>query len=200
VNKKTKDNLKKKAVNFFGAVGYFFSSLQWLWVVLLYSGLILGLAKIMSHGATKQVITPSTNIDLNSSMPMIIITAVITFVMVAITIYIIIKIPSTLIKTSKKVVQSTAESATPLILQAQNKKDTKKNRIKMTPLLTMIMKVILVSIPVILAFASQFIEKQIFDFFIAIYIGVLLACFSLLFFVFQYLAAALMSVKKQDIW
>jgi hypothetical protein len=153
----------------------------------------------MNHSATKQVITPSTNIDLNSSIPMIIITAVITFVMVALTIYIIIKIPSTLIKTSKKVVQSAAENATPLILQAQNKKDTKRNHLKLTPSLVIVMKLILIIAPVLFAFGSQFIEKQAFDFFIAMYIGVLLACFSLLFFVFQYLAAGLMSVKKQDI-
>jgi hypothetical protein len=200
MNKKTKNNLKKKAVNFLGAIGYFFSSLQWLWVLLIYSSLITGLAKIMSHGTTKQVTTPSANIDLGSSIPMIIITFVITFIMVVLTVYIIIKIPTTLAKASKKVVQGAAENATTLVLQAQNKKNTKKNHIKMTPKLVLIMKIILVLVPIIFVFNSQFIEKQIFDFFIAMYIGGLLACFSLLFFVFQYLAAELMSVKKQDIW
>lgn len=200
MNKKQKSNLKKKATNFLGAVGYFFCSLQWLWTLLLYSSLITGLAKIMNTETTKQTMQPSANIDLTASVPMIIITAVITFVMVTLTLYILIKIPSTLIKSSKKVAQTVAEGAAPLILQAQNKKVTKRSRLKLTPFLIVIMKCILIFFPVILAFTSQFIEKPAFDFFISMYIGVLLACLSLLFFVFQYFAAELMSVKKQDIW
>lgn len=192
--------MERKIANSLGAIGYFFISLQWLWALLLYSSLITGLAKIMNTETATQTAQPSSGIDLTASVPMIIITAVITFVMVALTLYILIKIPSTLIKSSKKVVQTAAEGAVPLILQAQNKKVTKRSRLKLTPFLIVIMKYILIFFPVILAFTSQFIEKPTFDFFISMYIGVLLACFSLLFFVFQYLVAEVMSVKKQDIW
>ncbi|MCX6728495.1 MAG: hypothetical protein NTV39_01880 [Candidatus Saccharibacteria bacterium] len=200
MNKKQKNNLKKKIANLLGAFGYFFVSLQWLWVVLLYSSLIIGLAKMMKTDTVTQTAQPTVNIDLTSSVPMIIMTAVITFVMVALTLYILIKIPSTLIKSSKKVVRTAAEGAAPLVLQVQNKKVTTRSRLKLTPFLIIIMKLILIFLPLILAFASQFIEKQIFDFFISIYIGVLLACFSLLFFVFQYMIAEIMLVKRQDIW
>jgi hypothetical protein len=201
VNKKQKYSLKKKATNFFGAIGYFLTSIQWLWVVLLYSSLIVGLAKYVSHGSTNQAAQPaSSTVNLSSSVPMIIITAVIIFIMIVITIYIIIKIPSTLMQTSKKVAQNTAKSAAPIVLQVRNKKETKTNLIKLTPFLTFIMKIILISLPIILAYVSQFIENQVFDFFISMYVAVLLACFSLLFFVFQYLAGGLMLVRKQDIW
>jgi len=187
--------------NSFGAVGYLFSSIQWLWVILLYSSLIIWLAKYLSPANTNQISKPvGTANSLSSSVPMIIITAVVTFIMIVLTLYIIIKIPSTLVKASKRVVQGAAEGATPIVLQAQNKKETKRNLIKLTPVIIFIMKLILIIIPVILAFTSQFIEKQVFNFFISMYVAVLLACFSLLFFVFQYLAAGLMSVKKQDIW
>ena len=154
----------------------------------------------MDQGTNTQKVAPTLNIDLSTNIPMIIITAVITFFMVALTLYIIIKIPTTLIKASKKVVQSTAEHAAPMILQAQNKKDNKRNHLKLTPKLVLAMKIILVLAPIIFVFASQFIEKPIVDLYISIYIGGLLACFSILFFIFQYLAAELMSVKKQDIW
>lgn len=154
----------------------------------------------MKTDTVTQTAQPTVNIDLTSSVPMIIMTAVITFVMVALTLYILIKIPSTLIKSSKKVVRTAAEGAAPLVLQVQNKKVTTRSRLKLTPFLIIIMKLILIFLPLILAFASQFIEKQIFDFFISIYIGVLLACFSLLFFVFQYMIAEIMLVKRQDIW
>ena len=163
MNKKTKNNLKKKVTNFLGAVGYFFCSLQWLWVILLYSSLITGLAKIMNTETATQPAQPSANLDLTASVPMIIIAAVITFVMVVLTLYILIKIPSTLIKSSKKVVQIAAEGAVPLILQAQKKKVTKRSRVKLTPFLIVIMKLILIFIPVVLVFVSQFIEKQMFE-------------------------------------
>lgn len=200
MKKKTKISLKKWSVNCLGAVGYFFSSLQWLWVVVLYSSLVIGLAKIMSQGKTNQTVAPSNNIDINSNIPMIIIAAVIVFVIVVLTLYIIIKIPSTLVKTSEKAVHSAADNVAPLVLQLQRKKDTKRNHLKLTPFLIVIMKLILVFLPVALAFISQFIGKQVLDFFIAAYVSVLLACFSLLFFVFQYLVAELMSIKKKDIW
>lgn len=197
---KTKYNLKRNTVSFFGAVGYFFTSIQWLWVVVLYSSLITALAKIMSRGTDKNVVKPTTGFDFSINLPMLIIAIIITVVMVVLTVYILVKIPSTLIRTSKKVAYSAAENATPLVLQFQNKKDTKKNRIKLTPFLIVIMKIILTFTPVIFAFISQFTEKPTFDFYIAMYISILLACFSLLFFVFQYMAASLLSIKKQDIF
>ncbi len=200
MNKKQKNNLKRKVTNLLGAIGYFFISIQWLWVLLLYSSLITGLAKTINTETVTQTSQSTTNVDLAASVPMIIITAVITFTMVVFTLYVLIKIPSTLIKSSKKVVQVAAESAASLILQAQNKKVSKRSRLKLTPFLFIIMKFILIFIPVILAFTSQLTEKPIFNLFISMYIGVLLACFSVLFFVFQYLASELMSVKKQDIW
>jgi hypothetical protein len=197
---KTKNSLKRKTANFFGEVGYFFISIQWLWAVVLYSNLITALAKIMSQGTDKNVVKPTAPFDLSQNLPMTIITVVITLVMVVLTIYILIKIPSILIKTSKKVAHSAAENATPLVLKFQNKKDTKKNHIKLTPSLIIVMKILLTFIPVILAYFSQFTEKQILNFYVAIYVSVLLACFSLLFFVFQYLAASLLSIKKEDVF
>jgi hypothetical protein len=199
MNIKTKNILKRKFVNFFGAGGYFLNSLQWLWVVLLYSGLITEIAKTMGNKQSDQVVQSTQVIDVSQNIPMLIITAGITIAMILLSIYIILKIPSSLVKTSKKVVRSSADNATNLILQAQ-KKDTKKNHMILTPLVIIVMKILLIIIPVILVFTSQFIEKQIFDFYISIYIGGLLACFSLLFFVFQYLIAGILSVKNRDLW
>ncbi len=154
----------------------------------------------MGNKPNKELVSSAPAIDISSSVPMLIISGTIVAIMSVLTIYILIKIPTTLVKASKKVVQNTAKNATPLLLQAQNKKDTKRNRIKLTPVLIIVMKIVLVLIPILLVFASQYLENQTIDFYISIYIGVLLACFSLLLFVFQYLAAAFMLVKKQEIW
>lgn len=183
-----------------GGAGYFFISLQWFWVILLYSSLITGLAKTMSPEPTSHVVESTPVVNLSSSIPMIIITVVITFIMAALTMYILIKIPSTLMKASKKVVHSAAENATPLVLQAQNKKDTKRNYLKLTPLLVVIMKIILVITPVILTFSSQFLEKQTLNFYLAMYVSLWLFGFSTIFFVLQYILASFLSVKKQELW
>jgi hypothetical protein len=199
VNKKTKSNLKRKTSNFFGAIGYFFTSVQWFWLILLYSSLITGLATSMSHETKKHVVEPTAVVDLGSSIPMIIITAVITFLMVALTIYILIKIPSTLVKASKKVVHGASENAAPMIMQVQNKKDTKKFHIKLTSNLIIATKIVFIIIPVILSFTSRFLEKQPFDFYLAMFVGIWLASLSLAFFVLQYVLAKILSVKRQDL-
>lgn len=200
MNITSKYNIKRKFANFFGASGYFLNSIQWLWALLLYSSLITGLAQTMVNEPSTQPTNPSGVIDINSSIPLMIIATIVTIVMSVLTIYIMIKIPSTLIKSSKKVAQRAAEEATPIVLKLQNKKNTKKNQIKINPIVIVVIKILIVVAPIVLVFTSQFIEKQIFDFYISIYIGGLLACFSLLLFVFQYLVASILSVRTKDLW
>jgi len=129
-----------------------------------------------------------------------IILVVVTIIMVALTIYILIKIPSTIVRTSKNIVHKTAEDATPLILRIQHKKDNKSNHLKLTPRLVLFMKIIILIAPVVLSFTSQFIDKQVIDFYIAMYASLWLACVSVIFFVFQYILASLFAIKRQDLW
>ena len=196
---RTKTNFKKNVANFFGAFGYFFCSLQWFWVILLYSSFITGLALYMSQGAGNNVVESPAVVEQSSVLSMIIL-VVITIIMVALTMYILIKIPSTIVRTSKNIVHKTAEDATPLILRIQHKKDNKSNHLKLTPRLVLFMKIILLIAPVVLAFTSQFIDKQVIDFYIAMYASLWLACVSVIFFVFQYILASLFAIKRQDLW
>jgi hypothetical protein len=194
-----KTNFKTNVTNFFGAFGYFCCSLQWFWVILLYSSFITGLALYMSQGADNNVVESPAVINQGSTLSMIIL-AVTAIIIVALTIYILIKIPSTIVKTSKNIVHKTAEDATPLILRIQHKKDNKRNHLKLTPRLILGMKVILIIAPVILSLTSQFIDKQIIDFYIAMYVSLLLAILSVIFFVFQYILASIFVINRQDIW
>jgi len=120
--------------------------------------------------------------------------------MALITMYIIVKIPSTIVKTTKKALHNTAENVTPLVLRIQHKKDTKKNHINLTPRLVLILKIILIIAPLILSFTSKFVDKQMFDFYIAMLISLWLACASIVFFAFQYILAVILSTKRQDLW
>lgn len=196
---RTKTNLKTNVANFFGAFGYFSCSLQWFWVILLYSSFITGLALYMSQGAENNVVESPVVVGQGSALAMIIL-VVTTIIIVALTVYILIKIPSTIVKTGKNIVHKTAEDVTPLILHIQHKKDNKRNHLKLTPRIILSMKIMLIAIPVILSFTSQFIDKQIIDFYIAMYASLWLACFSVIFFVFQYILASLFAIKRQDLW
>jgi len=196
---RTKTNFIKNVTNFFGAIGYFSCSLQWFWVILLYSSFITGLALYMNQGAENNVVESPVVVDQGSALAMIIL-VVVTIIMVALTIYILIKIPSTIVRTSKNIVHKTAEDATPLILRIQHKKDNKSNHLKLTPRLVLFMKIIILIAPVVLSFTSQFIDKQVIDFYIAMYASLWLACVSVIFFVFQYILASLFAIKRQDLW
>lgn len=196
----TKINLKKNVANLLGAFGYLFCSLLWLWAILLYFSLIKAFALFISPSVENNVAKSSAVVDSGPNTLPIIVVAVITIIMAVLTIYIFIKIPSIIAKTSKKIVHKTAENITPTVLRIQNRKDTKKNHIKLTSHLILIIKIVLIITPIILSFLSRFMEKQIFDFYIVMYVSVWLAGISMIFFVIQYFLARLLLVKRQDLW
>jgi len=202
MNKKTKTNFKKNLTNFFGAFGYFFCSLLVLWTVILYSNLISGVAGYLSDNKTSHVVRTVTPAVGNPDVGVLqsIVGLVVFVVIIALTMYFLIKIPSTMAKASKKVVREAAESVVPIVLKIEHKAETKKNHLKLTPTLILVLKLILVIIPLILSFLSQFMDKQFIDFYISIMVSLLLAAVSMLFFIFQYLFAKLLSVNKQEIW
>lgn len=207
MNIKEKMNFKRSIANFFGAFGYLSCILQWLWAVMLYFSLIESAVLFFSSPASdSQIIKPIpatanviTTINSGPNIFSIIIAAIVIAIMVALTLYIFIKMPSIIIKTSKKVVQETADNVAPLVLRIQHKKDTKGNKIKLTPILVIIMKIILVTIPTILAIMSRFIENQMIDSYISTCVGLFLAGSSLLFFGAQYLVGKFFAIKRQDL-
>lgn len=119
--------------------------------------------------------------------------AVIAVSMVAVAIYSIIKMPSAISKVSQKVTQTTAENLAPIIIRAQHKKITKKNRFAMTARLIMEIRVFLIITPIALTYASRFTSEPPIDADIAIIVVTTLASLSALFFVTQYLLSKLKS-------
>ena len=197
---KTNTNFKIQFTNFFGGFGYFFCSLQWFWAVILYFSFLKEVGLTISTSSDSQIVKPAVVVDSGPNVLAIIIMVVITIIMTALTIYIIIKIPSIIVKTSKKFVHQTAENVTPLVLQIQHKKDTNRIHIKLSAQLIIVMKVLLIIIPLIMSYLSQFIDNTFFDFNISMYVSLWLACFCLVFFVFQYALAGLLAIKRQDLW
>jgi len=200
MNIKIKYNFKRNVVNFFGAFGYIFCSLQWLWATALNFSLIMAFVSFISPNPSNHAVKSTESLSLGSNPLVIIISIAVTIIMALITMYIIVKIPSTIVKTTKKALHNTAENVTPLVLRIQHKKDTKKNHISLTPRLVLIFKIILITAPLILSFTSKFVDKQMFDFYIAMFISLWLACASIVFFAFQYILAVILSTKRQDLW
>lgn len=136
--------------------------------------------------------TPPSSLEL-------IILAIIVVIMIAITIYALIKIPMGIVKTGNKVAYKTAATMTPIVIKAQHKKDTKKARIKITPKLLLVAKLLLVVVPVVLTAMSGLLDKPAIDYRIAMAVGYGLAFFSIMFFAVQYALAGLFRVKMPDL-
>lgn len=202
MKEKPKTSPKAKLVNFFGALGYIFCTLQWLWTALLYFSLINAFVLFISPSANKPVPTPPASAPLiPQSSPLFIILAIlITTSMIALTIYVIYKTPSTLAKTSKKIVHNTAESAAPIVLHIQHKKDTKKVHLKLTTTIIILIKMLLLFTPVALAIASNLLEKHMISYDIAIIASLWLAGLGTAAFGLQYTLASILSVTKQELW
>lgn len=194
-----KTNIGGKFANFFGALGYLSCSLQWLWIVVLYFSWIKTLVVIVSP-ANNQVVKTPAPVVFEPNIAVIMVAGIIFVVMIMLTIYFLYKIPATIIRTGKKTVQRAANSVAPIILQAQHKKETKKNLIKLTPKITIILKLIIIITPLVLTFTSYLIEKQMIEYSIALFVGIWLACTSIVFFGIQYTIASLLSVKSQNLW
>lgn len=201
MNKTNKVNLKTKISNLFGAFGYLSCSLQWLWAVLLYFSLINALFLfVKSNDAVEVVDRAQVIASPSSDISVLIFSAIIIVVMLVLTIYVIIRIPSTIVKTSKKVVNETAEGLTPLLLKVQHKKDTKKRHLKLSSRLIFVIKATLIIAPLILSLLSRLLSQQMVDYFVAVVISLWLAGFSIVLFCLQYLLAKLFAIRMRDLW
>lgn len=200
---KSKSNFKKNIANFFGALGYLFVSLQWLVIIMVYSGVMMEFLSGFAGPEREPVVTPVSTatsvVGAGVNMPMLIIGGIVVVVMVLVSIYVFVKIPSTIVKTGHKVTQKAAEHTTPLVLKLRHKKDTKKNRNFLTPLIIVIIKGVIIAVPVILSYTSQSLEDQALDYHVTMYLGLWLAGFSVVCFGLQYLMAKLLAVKIPEL-
>ena len=200
MKQRTERNAKKNTANFFGSFGYLLCSLQWFWVVMLYFSVIQSMALLVSPHAGKQVEQPpGFTFALPGPLEAIILT-IVAATMVGVTLYALIKIPMSIVKTGNKVVRTTAETVAPMVINVQHKKDTKKFHAKITSRLILAIKLLLIIIPLAFTMASGLLEKQSIDYSIAMIIGCGLACFSTVFFAVQYASARLLHVKISDLW
>lgn len=186
--------------NTFGAFGYLFCFLQWLWVTMLYFTVIQSVLLLLFPPPSEQAQQPPSLVFTPPSQLELIIVIIVVVLMVLLTIYVLIKMPLTIAKAGRKTVHKTTEKVVPLAIKAQRKKDTKKLREWLSVKIVFVLKVLLVGIPAILAVGSWLLEEPPIDYVITVVIAGGLAGLSVIFFAAQYLLAALFRIKLSNLW
>ena len=201
MQKITKNKLKVGLINFIGGTGYLFCMFLWLWVVLLYFSFV---EKFINYIApTEQVVVEQPVVQTVNNQPSAImnVMGIITIVIVILlTIYLIYKIPTTIAKTSKNAVRATAATIAPVVIRAQHKQQTNKNYLKLTTLLVLVIKTLIIGIPIIFTYFYQFVVKQPVDYKIAIAVSTFFVCVAVLMFFIQYSLALFLKINKKNLW
>lgn len=205
MNKRPKTNKKRHVVNFFGVCGYIFISLSWLWSIILNMNFIQSIAVSVSPTVDTPVIEPivgSTAGDPAAQVVFLFLSIVITIIILAVCVFMIFKAPAAVIKTEAAIVHETAKHVTPVVLRVQGLTPEKQTPAKfriMSSRLAVVVKALLVIVPLVLAWLSQFSAERVFSFTASIIGSLLLVGVSALFFVLQYVFAYALSVKRHDI-
>lgn len=199
---KTAARFKTGLANFFGGIGYMFLILEWMLVALAYFYWIQSLSFVQDFKNHNPVpIAPVVDAPSNDgSLIYLIIGGVITAFMIGLAIYAFIKLPSMVIKATKRVVHTSAEFTTPTALHVQHKKDTKKNRKMMTPRLVFIFKGVFIILAAVLMLLSQLLPVQKLEFSLMLISGLWLLGFSAVCFMLQYVLARLFRVDARQLW
>lgn len=191
---------KIKFANFFGALGYFLCCMQWLLAVVIYSSFIKSTLTSFTPVVQKSVQTRPVPINLATNVPVMVVVLLFAVSVIILAVYVFMKIPSAVAKTSKKIVHEVAESSVPIVLHAQHLPQTKQNERKVIFRMTVLIKVLIILLPIIAAYCSQFIASQVLQFSVSMYLSLLLAACTTVFFLLQYVVARLLSVVKQELW
>lgn len=201
---KSKYSYSKKIVSCFGFFGYISCVFQWFWGLVLYSSLLKLLTNLYSNSDNIADDVPLIAITppVEASEPnvfMIFLGVIVMGAAIALVIYSFMKIPSTIAKANKKVVNQTVELAAPVISKIQHKPDNEKFRLRITPTIVISIKVFLIIVPIIFSLASGLLSEQFMDYKIATFISFWLFAFSMMLFIIQYCLAYILHVKEADI-
>lgn len=201
MKQRNKRDIKRGITNFFGSLGYLLCFLQWFWAIMLYFSVIQSVAILFvpSRADRHAAQTPHLTFTPPSSLETAILVVVV-IIMVAITLYALVMVPKSIVKTSNKVVHKTAESMAAIVIRAQHKEDTKKIRLKLTVELILLIKFLLIVIPLAFITASGLLKEQPLAYSVTLTIGCSLAGLCIVSFAAQYMFAHWLSVKKSDLW
>lgn len=199
MNLKTKNNIKKKIVNMFGAFSYLAITLQWLWLIALYLNVIKDVLIANTPKVTQPIVHTSSTSSAPPSLTVIVLGTIVTILAISVIIFFIVKAPKAIVKTATKVVNNTAESVAPVVLHMQHKEDTSINHKEITIKLRLVTKIMLIMLPLVAALISEVTKNPLFSAHITTYMSLMLAGTSTLLFLLQYFITTLLKVKRTEL-
>ena len=195
---------KEKFINGLGATGYFTGMIQWLAVFALYFAWIYAyFIEPMQPRAQAPSPQPAAPVATDSSEPSLLLMiglGVLVLVMVSVTIYAFIKLPQMVSRAGSKTAAAVVNQASPLIMKARHLPPTKKNQYKVGVRLLIAIKVLIIVLPLGLAWTTGVIgDMQVVTVPIALLVSAILAAPTALFFGLQYLIAAACKVPLKNL-
>lgn len=187
-----------KLANIFGGLGYLSVIFQWLWTVLIL------LPSILNNQMVKDFITPTPASGQAASMPrfdgdsIIImgIAIIFTVAILALTVFILIRLPFKLVEASKKTVDTTVRTTIPIV--THHKQITQKEQRELSYKLKIIVKLILILLPLGMLISVFFISVPL-ESAIIFLIGGFFAITSLIWFIMQYFIGRIVGNKHQQL-
>lgn len=193
----TRSKLKSALINVIGALGYLFCLLQWIWTMVIFLPLLLD-SDLMRQFIQKPVVQePVVAQSVGISTAGIIFAVGVVIVMVILTIYVIIKMPTTVGKTGSKITHKATALALPII--TNRKKVPKKKRLQLTARLLFITKITLSLVPFCLVYFIDNYDSSL-DRDIVIIIAALSAFCAIGLFCVQAAGAFLLRVNYKTTW
>jgi len=197
--KKDKSRWRARFANTFGALGYVVVVFQWVLALALFVPM-LNQVDLLWPQEPPVVDAPVVSAPSEPSILTFIGVAVIVAIMLALTVYIMLKLPSAVVRTSRKVVHKSSDTVSSALLHVMKKPDTKKARERLAPRVVAFLKLAAVCLPVLLVFLSRYIQGQTADDSLILFMASSLSNIAVLMFMVQYFGAKILKVNSADIW
>lgn len=192
-------NKREKLANCCGVVGYSFGTLTWVWSLLFYFNFFLSLKIFETNTPATPTPPPTPTSPFNPTLSLILV-ALITILILGLTIYALFKIPQMIGRSSQEAIKKATKLTIPLLASLHKKKLSKKQQFKLTLGVTVALKALLFLIPLSLIFASQLLKEQPeISLELRALIGFFLAFWGLLGFLVQYSLAYLFKVEPEHL-
>jgi hypothetical protein len=187
---------QQKLVNCFGGIGYIIGALEWLWAVALYMPFLQSISQQLIPANT----TPVTPVIATPPNPGLMALGIfITIIMVGVTLYVLLRIPLAVIRTSKDATHNLATRVAPVVIKHQHTKDTSKRRRIITERLIVVGKLLIVTLPLVFVGLARFVDTPL-DITLSTFICASLGLVALCCFLIQFGLARLFHIPRRAIW
>lgn len=184
-------------VNFFGTLFYLSCLLQWAWAVLPYMPGIVRFVEILQPKADAPA-EPVQAVAYTPPSTALIVTGIImTALVIAATIYALIKLPTAVAKSGQKITQSASEKIVPVV--THRAKLTPKKQRQLSARIVIYLKLATCLAPIILSACAYFLKTEL-GYGIIMIVTAVLGIGTLLLLAAQLLLAKWLKVKSEAVW